>query len=308
MRASRFITIVVLSLATTPLLARQAARPPLGDAEIDAIAEILMLEDVRRFDESAFRRLLASRHPEVRRRAVVALARIADSASRPLLIDTRTDADPHVVASTAFAAGQLKDADAVEWLAGRMAAADAPEVVAREAARSLGKMTATPAAREALATYLANAPNTPATSTVVGEALLSLGRFTIRGELSPILRWMTSRDVEVRWRAAWALFRPRDPAAVPYLLTLSRDRSPEVRFWAVRGLVPPTAPGRAGARSSIAAPPPRACATPCATEIAASAPKRCARWRCMTMTNHSRWCWRPSTTGIRGCPSLPRKP
>ena len=42
----------------------------------------------------------------------------------------------------------------------------------------------------------------------------------------------------MRWRAAWALFRPRDPAAVPRLFELSLDPSPEVRFWALRGLAP----------------------------------------------------------------------
>jgi HEAT repeat protein len=38
---------------------------------------------------------------------------------------------------------------------------------------------------------------------------------------------------EIRWRAAWALFRPRDPASVTHLLKLSADPSAEVRFWAV---------------------------------------------------------------------------
>src|SRR5207344_2488482 len=32
------------------------------------------------------------------------------------------------------------------------------------------------------------------------------------------------------------LFRPRDPAAVSHLLRMTEDKSPEVRFWAVRGL------------------------------------------------------------------------
>ncbi len=255
MRGARFVAALVACLATTASLVAQApARPPLGAAEIDAIATLLQLEDTRRFDEAAFSRHLGSRHPEVRRRAVVALARIRDTASRPLLVSARRDAEPQVVVSVAFAAGQLKDAEAIPWLAEVMRGEDV--ALAREAARSLGKMTGLPgqtgpaaeiaAARDALATYLASAPATADAAPVVGEALLAIGRFTTRGDLAPVLRWMTTRDVEVRWRAAWALFRPRDPAAVPYLLTLSRDRSADVRFWAVRGLVPPTAPARAG--------------------------------------------------------------
>ena len=72
----------------------------------------------------------------------------------------------------------------------------------------------------------------------MGEALLAIGRFTTREDLAPILKWTAAADAEVRWRAAWALFRPRDPAAVPRLFELSLDPSAEVRFWAVRGLAP----------------------------------------------------------------------
>ena len=55
------------------------------------------------------------------------------------------------------------------------------------------------------------------------------------------MRWTKSRDEEIRWRATWALFRPRDPAAVSELLALSSDPSGLVRSWAVRGLSKPQA-------------------------------------------------------------------
>ncbi len=45
----------------------------------------------------------------------------------------------------------------------------------------------------------------------------------------------------MRWRATWALFRPRDPAAVTTLLAMTGDRSALVRSWAVRGLTKPQA-------------------------------------------------------------------
>jgi cyclophilin family peptidyl-prolyl cis-trans isomerase len=54
------------------------------------------------------------------------------------------------------------------------------------------------------------------------------------------VKWTTSSDEEVRWRATWALFRPRDPVAVKELLRLSTDRSGHVRSWAVRALGAPT--------------------------------------------------------------------
>jgi HEAT repeat protein/cyclophilin family peptidyl-prolyl cis-trans isomerase len=91
---------------------------------------------------------------------------------------------------------------------------------------------------------------------VVGNALLSMGRFGGRDEIAPIVRWTSASDVEVRWRAAWALFRPRNPAAVPHLMRLATDPSPEVRYWAVRGIVPPAPPGRRGRGDSTPAPQP----------------------------------------------------
>ena len=123
------------------------------------------------------------------------------------------------------------------WLSQLLATPKTPAAIGREAACALGKIR-TPDARSALASYLAAAPDTPAAAPVVGEALLAIGRFTTRDDLAPILRWTGARDVEVRWRAAWALFRPRDPAAVPHLLKLADDLSADVRFWAVRGLAP----------------------------------------------------------------------
>jgi cyclophilin family peptidyl-prolyl cis-trans isomerase/HEAT repeat protein len=113
----------------------------------------------------------------------------------------------------------------------------APPAVAREAAQALGKIRTTEA-RAALAGYLMAVRSTPETDAAIGEALLSMGRFTDKGDLATIVRWTTAANVEVRWRAAWALFRPRDSAAVPHLLKMADDASAEVRYWAVRGLSP----------------------------------------------------------------------
>jgi HEAT repeat protein/cyclophilin family peptidyl-prolyl cis-trans isomerase len=249
-----------------PLGTSQAARPqPLAAADIDAIVQLVKLEDTRQFDEAVLGQLLKSAHPEVRRRAVVSIARIVGSSpvassspvanpssvanpspvgpdlqvgplhsrGRALLAGMRGESNPDILATVAFATGQLKDPGAVVWLGDQLSGAKTPPAVAFEAARALGKIR-TPDARAALAKYLAAAPATSADA--VGEALLSIGRFPPPGDIAPIVRWTTSANVEVRWRAAWALFRPRDPAAVTDLLRMTDDKSPEVRFWAVRGL------------------------------------------------------------------------
>jgi HEAT repeat protein/cyclophilin family peptidyl-prolyl cis-trans isomerase len=233
--------LVTLTLATVlALIAPQSRGPrPLLLSDIDDITVLIRLEDTRRADEAALARILQSAHPEVRRRAAVAVGRIADQKLGPLLAPVRADPDAEVAASVVFATGQLKDPATVSWLSDVLSSSRTPPVVAREAATALGKFQV-PVARAALAAYLVAAPTTTGAAPIVGEALLSIGRFTTREDLAPIVRWATSSDVEVRWRAAWALFRTRDPGAVPHLLRLSEDASADVRFWAVRGLAPPT--------------------------------------------------------------------
>jgi peptidylprolyl isomerase len=237
---TRFLLLLalVLTTAASAALPSAPARPPLTKLEIDAITQLVMLEDTRRFDETTLARILRSIHPEVRRRAVQAVGRIVNEHGRALLESMRADPDTEVVATVAFASGQLKDPASVSWLTSLLSSPKTPASVAKEAACALGKIRS-PQARAALEQYLDSAPTTPAAAPIVGEALLSIGRFPAPAYLEPIVRWTTSPDGEVRWRAAWALFRPRDPKAFAPLLALSEDTSADVRFWAVRGLAPP---------------------------------------------------------------------
>lgn len=213
------------------------SRPPLTDAHITDIARLLQLEDTRQFDAEALTALLASSHPEVRRRAVISVGRIVNPGGLALLEPYKADANPEIVATVAFAMGQLKDPAGVPWLAQTMGAYTRNAAAAFEAARALGKVR-TPESWQALSTFVTSAADTAPARAVVGEALLSLGRFTPGEPIDPVVKWMASTDAEVRWRAAWALFRARNPAAVPHLMKMTEDPSGEVRFWAVRGLAP----------------------------------------------------------------------
>jgi len=239
MRQVRRAFVVVIAVLALGVVAGGVPQTPqpLGSADVTAIAELLRLEDTRQFDEPVLTRLLASAHPEVRRRAVVTVGRIPNERGVALLEPLTTGSDPEILATVAFAMGQIKDPTAVPWLGQTMNAWRVNADAAFEAARALGKVR-TPEGRAHLERFLLSATDSPIARTVVGEALLSLGRFTEPGSLEPIVRWVDVDDVEVRWRATWALFRPRNPAATAHLLTLSGDPSPDVRFWAVRGLTP----------------------------------------------------------------------
>jgi peptidylprolyl isomerase len=244
--------VLALSLCATIVAAAntQGQRQPLADSDIADIAVLLKLEDTRQFDKAELGRILQSKHAEVRRRAAVSIGRINDQRGAELLEAARNDSNAEVAASIVFATGQLKLASAVAWLDERLSSPQTPPAVSREAAQALGKIQ-TPEARAALAKYLTAATHSAASAPTIGEALLSIGRFTDKGDIAPIVRWSTSPDVEVRWRAAWALFRPRDPAAGSHVLKLAGDESAEVRHWAVRGLSPAIVEGAGLDRAQV---------------------------------------------------------
>ena len=227
-------TLFVLVTFASALGAQR--RPSLDSAAISDIARLLLLEDTRRFDSLELTRLLESKHSEVRRRATLSVARIKDLRGVALLRMRALDLDTALAATTVFAVGQLRDSLTVAWFDSLLSNPRTPPTVALEAACALGKLK-TVAAREALARYLSKAVSGPTTNATIGEALLSIGRSTPRGDIAPIVKWATSPDEEIRWRAAWALFRQRDPAAVADLLRLSSDQSALVRSWAIHGLV-----------------------------------------------------------------------
>jgi HEAT repeat protein/cyclophilin family peptidyl-prolyl cis-trans isomerase len=219
-------------LLSSPL---HAQKVPLAERDIADIATLLMLEDTRDFNSDVLQRILRSEHPELRRRAALSIARINDARGRALVRAAYPDRDTAVSATLVFGVGQMKDSAAVMWLDTLLKDFNTPPTVAFEAARSLGKIR-TPTARGVLASYLSHVNEAAGTRAVIGEALLSMGRFKTRYDIAPVMRHSRSRDEEVRWRAAWALRRSGDPAAVPELLRLSADRSAIVRSWAVFGL------------------------------------------------------------------------
>lgn len=226
---------LAVALGATAASAQAKVRRPLGATEIDAIAQLELLEDHRQFDGDQLARFLAAPHPEVRRRAAITVARLADKRGVSLLRASPLDADTAVAATVVFAVGQLRDTLTISWFDSLLSNTHAAPTALTEAAVALGKMK-TAGARAVLAHFLSTTTATPNTTTALGEALLSIGRATPRGDIAPIVVWTKSPSEELRWRAVWALFRPRDPSAVATLLAMSADKSGLVRSWAVRGL------------------------------------------------------------------------
>src|SRR5258706_441163 len=89
-------------------------------------------------------RLRASRprrsHVEVRRRAALAVGRIADKRGIALLRARPLDRDTSVAATVVFAVGQLRDTSTVAWFDSLLFAPGVAQTVATEAAAALGKL------------------------------------------------------------------------------------------------------------------------------------------------------------------------
>ena len=186
--ASALLCALIHGVSPAAQRPAQAALPP---ADIDAIAQLVMLEDTRQFDAEALQRLLRSQNVEVQRRAIVSVGRIVNPAGRALLVPLRKDTNPDIVATVAFATGQLKDPDAVSWLAEVLLEKRTPAAVGKEAAQALGKIR-TPEACIALAKYLAAAPTRGDGRRRRRSASL-YRRFTTREDIAPIVRWTTTR-------------------------------------------------------------------------------------------------------------------
>ncbi len=236
----RTLFAFALTVATISSASAQSARRPLSSHDIDDLARLIMLEDHREFDTTDLSRILKSAHPEVRRRAAQSIGRIANKAGYALLRAKPLDADTAVAATEIWAAGQLKDSTTVAWFDSLLTDSKLPPTELSEAATALGKIK-TASAREVLARFLSSATESARSTPAIEEALFSIGRCNTRGDLGPITKFTTSENAEIRWRATWALFRPRDPAAVRVIMNLTFDKSADVRMWAIRALTQPQA-------------------------------------------------------------------
>ena len=89
MVARRIAAVLVVIAAMSALSSQAPARRPLSNADVDDITTLVRLEDTRTLDEAALARLLKSAHPEVRRRAAMAVGRINKPEGGSLLVPAR---------------------------------------------------------------------------------------------------------------------------------------------------------------------------------------------------------------------------
>lgn len=246
--------VYALALAAAPLAAcAPAAGGGTSQPAPSAAAPLLRLEDRREYDPAVIQPALTSTSAPLRRRAVLAAGRIRDPRAIASVGALLNDADTAVIATAAFALGQIGDTAAVPLLApladpARIAAA--PTVVG-EAAYALGKIRH-PQARAALERLLTDAPREGAgVREAVGMALLAIWRQGRPTPVDAITPWLRSADPELRWRAAYALARRAEPRATAALFPHVGDADPLVRSFAARSLTGPMADSSGIGRTAV---------------------------------------------------------
>jgi cyclophilin family peptidyl-prolyl cis-trans isomerase/HEAT repeat protein len=208
-----------------------------GEAEIRAIAEIMLMEDRRALDPARMASLAEHWSAHVRERAALALGRVRDAGGTAALLDLLEDEDARVRTTAAFALGLIPDSSAsVVHALAAVARTHPADSLGTEAVASLAKAGSAAALDSLLAIIESADPAAP--SPVASEALVSLWRFGPRAgrALQVAAPFARGPDAQVRWRAIYPFVRNRIAAGARLNLELSSDPDHAVRALAIRGL------------------------------------------------------------------------
>ena len=193
-------------------------------------------------------RLLSDEEARIRRRAALAIGRVALAEGAQPLVGVLADTDPEVRQVSAFALGLIGDKSAREPLV--RALADPSPLVQGSAAEALGLIgdTADADAVGRMVAQIVQSPalaqppaeeddvrrDTPSAAARLGiyalvrlKAYPQLAAAVLDGSGQPRVRW---------WPVAYALQRLEDARALPALLTLAKDQNAYTRAFAVKGL------------------------------------------------------------------------
>lgn len=213
---------------------------PAPDAGNMIDARLLRMTDTRQADTLLFDEVLRVGSNNQRARAALAVGQVKMQTRYPMLRHLLVDPDTAVAANAAYALGLTKDTASISALA--RAVAGAPDVVAREAAWSLGEIGN--ASRLVLAVSLGEGVSKPLEQSAAAQrsasvrAALLLSMSKMRPLAIDVIKpWLADASPEVVRAAAYAFGRPRVAAGARALLTVQRDPDEETRQHVARGLV-----------------------------------------------------------------------
>ena len=207
------------------------------------LAEISQLEDRRTPVADRFDHFSAHPDPAVRTRAALALGRIGDPRSAPLIQRLLEDGDPVVRGEAAFAAGLAADPALGPALRLRLTDEDAQvRGLAVQALLRLGPGDEGPGPLAALLLEGIGSHTGDDLVMLLGNAWRLEGEHGLTGLLQEWAAKPAESGGAERLSAIYSLARSGEPAAAPLFIRLLSDGDPVVRAMAARGL------GVAGAR------------------------------------------------------------
>lgn len=209
----------------------------LGQTWSDAEREILVLQDQRSLANGKLISFLSHSDPQLRYRALIALANIQDHSTDSAVAALLRDSDGRVRAAAAFALGQIASGGSQDALLGRLSE-EKDSIVAGRILEALGRSGNGEALRQVIDSLGENQ-----NAYVVAEQATAIARFALRGTKSEQSIWrcfelLAHPNADVRWRALFALWRSAPHGLIDVeiakreslLTALTRDPSPDVRM------------------------------------------------------------------------------
>jgi len=199
--------------------------------KIEGEASLLSMEDERQIQPARLKSLLGHRHPKARARSVLTIGR---TQAREHLADAErllADGSDLVRAQAAFSVGLVGDPASIPRLEPLVSDPSPPVQRAAVYALSLIGGDATP---PVVAALLRADGHDPERARTAGEACLAVARYGDTALVADVLPWLSHGDPEIRWRAAYTLYRlAAEPIALEGALA---DPDARVRAYAALGL------------------------------------------------------------------------
>ncbi len=198
---------------------------------VEDLAQILAVEDSRRWDGGLFETSLKNPEPLVRRTAAMAIGRVGDWRGTELLFPVLLDPDTTVQTTAMFALGLLEDTLAVGPILERLRAVPAiSQDPAVEGVAALAKIGG-PEAAAFIASLLDGASRAALENRdpLVAQALIDAWRLREEAPVGALMNYLDHDKEDWRWRAVVSLSRLQAPEAGQLFLRALADKSPTVR-------------------------------------------------------------------------------